>query len=145
MTFNSWEFLIFYPIVAILYFVLPKKLKWPMLLIASYYFYMCYQADLVYLIFGTTLVSWISSQLIEKTERRAVKCFWLTVTLVVSLGVLFFYKYFNFLSDSVTAIAAGLGHDIGSHTLELILPVGISFSRNCPLVISMNHLLEVQR
>ena len=127
MTFNSWEFLIFYPIVAILYFVLPKKLKWPMLLIASYYFYMCYQADLVYLIFGTTLVSWISSQLIEKTERRAVKRFWLTVTLVVSLGVLFFYKYFNFLSDSVTAIATAIGYDFGSHTLELILPVGISF------------------
>ena len=127
MTFNSWEFLIFYPLVAILYFVLPKKLKWPMLLIASYYFYMCYQADLVYLILGTTIVSWISSQLIERSESRAVRRFWLTVTLLASLGVLFFYKYFNFLSDSVTAIATSLGYDLGSHNLDLLLPVGISF------------------
>ena len=102
MTFNSWEFLLFYPIVAILYFLLPKKLKWPMLLIASYYFYMCYQADLVFLIFGTTLISWIASRIIEKSERRSVKRFWLFVTLLVSLGVLFFYKYFNFISESIS-------------------------------------------
>ena len=57
MTFNSWEFLLFYPIVLLLYFVLPKKCKWPMLLIASYYFYMCYQAELVFLILGTTFIS----------------------------------------------------------------------------------------
>jgi len=57
MTFNSWEFLIFYPIVALLYFVLPKKFKWPMLLVASYYFYIFYQARLVFLILATTLIS----------------------------------------------------------------------------------------
>ena len=127
MTFNSWEFLLFYPIVAILYFILPKRMKWPMLLIASYYFYMCYQAELVFLIFGTTLISWISSMIIEKSERRGVRRFWLTLTLITSLGVLFFYKYFNFLSGSVTGIAEYLGYDIGSLTLNLILPVGISF------------------
>ena len=127
MTFNSWEFLLFYPIVALLYFVLPKKLKWPMLLIASYYFYMCYQAELVILIFGTTLVSWVASNIIEKTESRRVKRFWLVLTLAVCLGVLFFYKYFNFISGSVTGLFALFGADIGSLTLNLLLPVGISF------------------
>ena len=124
MTFNSWEFLIFYPIVALLYFALPKKLRWPMLLIASYYFYMCYQAELVFLIFGTTLVSWLASHAIKKTESRALRRTALTVTLVVCLGVLFFYKYFNFLAGSLVTLFGG---EPSSVALNLILPVGISF------------------
>ena len=96
MTFNSWEFLLFYPIVALLYFVLPYKLRWPMLLIASYYFYMCYQAELVFLIFGTTLVSWLMSNIIERTNKLWLKRLSLIITLTACFGVLFFYKYFNF-------------------------------------------------
>ena len=77
MTFNSWEFLVFYPIVLLLYFALPKKLKWPMLLFASYFFYMYYSPALVILIFATTLISWISARAIEKTERKAPRKLWL--------------------------------------------------------------------
>ena len=127
MTFNSWEFLLFYPIVALLYFVLPKKLKWPMLLVASYYFYACYQAELTVLILGTTLVSWVASNIIARTENRKIKKLCLTVTLIVCFGVLFFYKYFNFLSGSVTGIITMLGGTVGSFELNLLLPVGISF------------------
>ncbi len=127
MTFNSWEFLLFYPIVLLLYFVLPKKAKWPMLLIASYYFYMCYQAELVFLIFGTTLVSWIASRVIEGRKNSLVRKLCLAVTLVICLGVLFFYKYFNFLSGSVTGIITMLGGEPEPFMLNLVLPVGISF------------------
>ena len=127
MTFNSWEFLLFYPVVLLLYFVLPKKARWPMLLIASYFFYMCYQTELVFLIFGTTLISWISSRAIERTEKKKYKVLFLTITLVASLGVLFFYKYFNFLAGTVFDIAAALGSDAAPITLRLALPVGISF------------------
>ena len=127
MTFNSWEFLLFYPIVLLLYFILPKKLKWPMLLVASYYFYMCYQAELVFLIFGTTLVSWIASNIIERSENKAVRRACLTVTLVACLGVLFFYKYFNFLSGSVTGIISYFGGNPSPVVLNLMLPVGVSF------------------
>ncbi len=122
MTFNSWEFLLFYPIVLLLYFTLPKKCRWPMLLASSYFFYMCYQPQLVFLIFGTTLISWISAKTIERTKRRAVRKLALAVTLVVSLGVLFFYKYFDFLSESIFGI-----FDKDPIVLNLILPVGISF------------------
>ena len=97
MTFNSWEFLLFYPIVAFLYFFLPRKMKWPILLVASYYFYACYQAELTFLILGTTLVSWVASNIIARTEDKRIKKLCLTVTLIVCFGVLFFYKYFNFL------------------------------------------------
>ncbi len=127
MTFNSWEFLIFYPIVALLYFLLPKKLKWPMLLIASYYFYAFYQAELLFLIIGTTLVSWLSSLVIERTESRGVKKLMLTLTLVVCLGVLVLYKYFNFLAGSVVSIIELFGGQAPAVVLNLVLPVGISF------------------
>ena len=127
MTFNSWEFLIFYPIVALLYFLLPKKAKWIMLLIASYYFYAFYQADLLFLIVGTTFISWLASNIIAKTENKTVRKIWLAVTLVVCLGVLFFYKYFDFLADSVVSIINLLGGEAPPVVLNLILPVGISF------------------
>lgn len=127
MTFNSWEFLLFYPIVALLYFILPKKFKWPVLLIASYYFYMCYQAELVFLIFGTTLISWLSANMISRTENKGAKRFWLTLTLIICLGVLFFYKYFNFLTGSVSGIISYFGGEPSRLVLDLVLPVGISF------------------
>lgn len=127
MTFNSWEFLLFYPIVALLYFVLPKKLKWPMLLVASYYFYMCYRADLVVLILLTTLVSWGMSMLVERTESKRLRRLYLTLTLVVCLGVLFFYKYFDFLSVSAFSLVRLFGVEASPLILDLALPVGISF------------------
>ena len=127
MTFNSWEFLLFYPIVALLYFLLPRRTKWVMLLIASYYFYMCYQAELVFLIAGTTLVSWVASLIIEKCDKTAVRRTCLTVTLVVCLGVLFFYKYFNFLAGSALDVMRFFGAEPDPIALNLILPVGISF------------------
>lgn len=124
MTFNSVEFLIFYPIVLALYFILPRVARWPMLLIASYYFYMCYNPALVVLIFGTTLVSWVCSLLTEKTERRWLRKLYLTITLIVSFGVLFFYKYFDFISISITNVIDKSADPV---LLNLALPVGISF------------------
>jgi D-alanyl-lipoteichoic acid acyltransferase DltB (MBOAT superfamily) len=127
MTFNSFEFLIFYPLVILLYFALPKKLKWPVLLLASYYFYIFYQPDLVFLIFGTTLVSWVASNVIAKTKSRGTKRFCLAITLIVCLGVLFLYKYANFILDSVGSVASYFGMEAPKIVLDLVLPVGISF------------------
>ena len=127
MTFNSLEFLIFYPIVALLYFLLPRRAGWIMLLLASYYFYMCYQAELVVLILGTTLISWLASHAIVRTQKRWARRLWLALTLVVCFGVLFFYKYFNFLSGTVTGLINLFGGEVSAFELKLLLPVGISF------------------
>ena len=124
MNFNSIEFLIFYPIVLLLYFVLPRAMRWPMLLIASYFFYMSYNPSLVVLIFGTTLVSWLASKFIEKTDSVALRRLLLSLSLITSLGVLFFYKYFDFLSSSFTSFFAPTTDPV---LLNLVLPVGISF------------------
>ncbi len=127
MIFNSFEFLIFFPIVLVLHFVLPLKLRWIALLIASYYFYISWNPELIYLIVFTTIVSYASAIVINKSKSTTVRKMWLTLTLVVCLGILFFYKYFNFLSTSVTEILRRFALPVNDVTLDLILPVGISF------------------
>ena len=123
MVFNSFGFLIFFPIFFLLYKVLPLKVRWVMMLALSYFFYMSWQADLIYLILFTTLVSYLCARMIEKNaERPGLRKFYMITAVTVSLLVLFFFKYFNFLSNTVTAIFG-----LSEFTLDLILPVGISF------------------
>jgi len=127
MNFNSIEFLVFYPIVLLLNFVVPLKYRWIALLAFSYYFYMSWNPSLIFLILFTTLVSWVCSLIIEKTDKQAVKKLCITVTLLICLGVLFFFKYYNFLANSFSALLTLFGTPNTDFTLNLILPVGISF------------------
>lgn len=100
-------------------FVVPRKYRWIPLLIASYYFYMTWSAKLFFLILFTTGVSYASGILIEKKPNH--KKLWMIISVVASLSVLFFFKYYNFLAGSI-------GNFFGADfTLNLILPVGISF------------------
>lgn len=127
MTFNSLPFLIFYPAVLLLYFLFPRRARLPLLLAASYFFYMYYQPTLIVLILATTLVSWLASLGISRSESRSVRRALLSITLIVCLGTLFFYKYFNFLSESIFGIASLFGAEASPIVLSLVLPVGISF------------------
>ncbi len=127
MTFNSLQYLIFFPIVAILHFVIPTKYRWIMLLAASYYFYMSWNPNLVFLIAFTTAVSYASGRLMAGTDSKNARKAYMIVTVVACLGVLFFYKYFNFLSSSVTGLLRLFRLPVEDHLLDLILPVGISF------------------
>ncbi len=127
MVFNSFSFLIFFPIVLLLYRIIPKKIRWLMLLAASYYFYMSWQPDLIYLILFTTAVSYLCAIGIEKASKKGLKKLLLVTAIVASLSVLFFFKYFNFLSRNITALLNLIRIPVGEFTLNLILPVGISF------------------
>jgi len=127
MNFNSIEFLIFYPIVLLLNYIVPLKYRWIALLAFSYYFYMSWNPSLIFLILFTTLVSWVCSLIIEKTDKQSVKKLCITVTLLICLGVLFFFKYYNFLANSFSALLTLFGTPNTDFTLNLILPVGISF------------------
>ena len=119
MNFNSFQFLIFYPIVAVLNYVVPRKYRWIPLLIASYYFYLSWNAKLFFLILFTTAVSYASGLLIEKKPKQ--KMLWMIISIVSSLSILFFFKYYNF-------VAGTIGNFFGADlTLQLVLPVGISF------------------
>lgn len=127
MLFNSLAFAIFLPIVFILYWAFPHKYRWIILLVASYYFYMSWNVKYVVLILLTTFVSYICGILVEKTDKKSMKIFWMVSALVVCLGVLFFFKYFNFISESVAAICNSIAIPMQPITLNLVLPVGISF------------------
>lgn len=127
MTFNSIEFLIFYPIVLLLNFLVPLKYRWIPLLAASLYFYMSYSAELIFLIVFTILVSWVCSLIIEQSDNKHVRRTCLVVTLVVCLGVLAFFKYYNFLAGSVSGIVGLFTGTKPDYSLDLLLPVGISF------------------
>ena len=127
MTFNSLQFLIFFPVVTILYYLMPQRFRWVWLLLASYFFYMSWNPSLVFLILFTTVVSYGAALLIEKTDSKKLKKLCLIAALAASLGVLFFFKYFNFLSSTVTAVCRWFYPAAREHLLDLILPVGISF------------------
>lgn len=127
MTFNSLSFLIFFPVVTVLYFLLPQRWRWVWLLAASYYFYMSWNPALVFLILFTTLVSYWAGIRLEDTQDAKKRHSYLLITLIASLGVLFFFKYFNFLSLSITGLLRAFSLDVDDLVLQLILPVGISF------------------
>lgn len=122
MLFNSLSYAIFLPLVFIIYWLLPNKYRWILLLIASYYFYMSWNAKYVFLIFITTFTSYLCAILIEKNREH--KKLILTITLLVCLGILFVFKYFNFFFESINYL---LGNKLHSISLNLLLPVGISF------------------
>ncbi len=119
MNFNSIQFLLFYPIVVVLNYVVPHKYRWIPLLIASYYFYMTWNAKLFFLILFTTSVSYASGIFIERKPHH--KKLWMIISVISSLSVLFFFKYYNFVAGNIDNF---FGSDF---TLNLILPVGISF------------------
>ena len=127
MLFNSWQFLVFLPVVLILYFVLPKKIRHYELLVASYFFYMFWNWKLVFLILGVTLVSYLAGLFIPKLNKKAYKNLLLLATLVASLGVLVFFKYFDFMANSVVGIINMFNGSAKWDSLNLILPIGISF------------------
>ena len=127
MVFNSFTFLLFFPIVFLMYKLIPLKYRWVMLLVVSYYFYMRWQPDLIYLILFTTAVSYGCAIMIDRTESQKKKKAYMIVAVVASLSVLFFFKYFNFLAENVELVFDFIGIPVDDLTLNLILPVGISF------------------
>ena len=127
MLFNSIQFIYFFPIVVLLYFLSPYKWRWLILLISSYYFYMSWNINYVFLILFTTIISYGSAIFIEKSQTEKEKKIYLFVSVTASLGVLFFYKYFNFFGASLNELFSSFQSDVKIPYIELLLPVGISF------------------
>ena len=127
MNFNSLSFLIFLPITVFLYWVLPHRFRWIMLLAASYFFYMSWNVWLGFLMFVTCLVAYLCSLLISRTEKKKVKKLGLAIAVVFCLGVLIFFKYINFLLENLTGVIRLFGGEIDDISLNILLPVGISF------------------
>lgn len=128
MLFNSFEFLIFFPAVCLIYFILRGN-KWriPFLLIASYYFYMNWKPAYAILILTSTIITYFSGILIEKHDEKRTQKTFLTISLVINFAILFVFKYFNFINESVFHLLDCCGLRWNVPNLDVLLPVGISF------------------
>lgn len=127
MLFHSFAFAVFLPAVFILYWALPHKFRWILLLAASYYFYMSWNVKYVLLILFTTAISYGAARWLEREQRPKRRKWILAGTATLCLGVLFFFKYFNFVSASVADCLKLFAIPLNPLTLNLLLPVGISF------------------
>lgn len=136
MLFNSIDFLIFFPIVTLIYFVIPKKLKTLWLLVASYYFYMCWNPKYALLIALSTLITYGSGLLLSHIhEQKTIpakkqvlyKKIVVAVSFISNLGILAVFKYANFILANIYSVFHAAGFDFTERTLDLLLPVGISF------------------
>lgn len=127
MLFNSLHYLLFFPAVVLIHFMLPQRFRWVFLLAASYYFYMCWKPEYIILIMASTLVDYYAALAMGRTDSRQKRKKFLILSLVTNLGLLFAFKYFNFFSDSTRAILQQFNIFYDSPVLDVLLPVGISF------------------
>ena len=129
MLFNSFEFLLFFPIVCIIYFLLGRnKYRNPFLLLASYYFYMNWKPVYAVLILTSTILTYACGLLVEKyAEDKGKQKTFLVTSLLINFGILFIFKYFNFINESVFSVLSSFGLRWSVPNLDVLLPVGISF------------------
>ena len=130
MLFNSIDFIIFLPIVFVGYWYLNTKhlrLQNIFLLIASYLFYGWWDYRFLVLIIFSTIVDYYVGKAIYNTEDRAKRKYFLWISLLANIGLLGFFKYYNFFLDNFITAFTFFGHQFGGSSLNIILPVGISF------------------
>ena len=128
MQFNSLQFMIFFPIVVVGYFVIPDKHKNKWLLALSYYFYMCWNAVYALLIFFSTFSTWICGNFVDKPNaRESTRKLFLGINVTVNLLILFFFKYYGMFADLVSRLFGAVGIAVQLPALSVLLPVGISF------------------
>lgn len=127
MNFNSFTYCVFLALIVFLHFQLPQRWRWVLLLVASYYFYMSWNANYAILLVASTFIDWLLSIWIENTPDRRRKRLYLLVSLVSNLGMLFAFKYYAFAIHSLERAATFLGTSLEIPMLNVLLPVGISF------------------
>lgn len=130
MFFNSLHFAIFLPIVFILYWVIGAKSKINqnyILILASYYFYSCWDWRFLFLLVFSTLLDYVSGMKIEKSQTPFERKMWLWLCVTINLGFLGVFKYYNFFASSFAELVHSFGFTASPILLKLILPVGISF------------------
>jgi alginate O-acetyltransferase complex protein AlgI len=141
MLFNSFQFLFFFLIVWALFVVsrgIPRKI---ILLIASYYFYMCWSTRYIYVIWAITLIDFVAGLQIEKAATESKRRLFLGLSLLCNLGLLVVFKYCNFFTGSLHHAAHLFGLRYDPPLLSILLPVGLSFHT----FQAMSYTIEVYR
>lgn len=129
MQFTTFEFAVFFPVVVLCFYMLPKKARTIWLLLASYYFYMGWNPKYALLILASTIITYICARLLDCFEesKKIPRKLVLVSGLVLNLAILIFFKYFYFLHDLLSDMMSVFGYGLKESTLDIILPVGISF------------------
>lgn len=140
MLFNSFSFLIFFPIVTILYYVIPKKWQILLLLVASCIFYMSFVPWYILILLTLITIDFFLAQTIEKHSGKERK-FFLIASLIANLGLLFTFKYFNFFNTNIASLADLLHWQYPLILLKIALPIGLSFH----IFQSLAYVIEVYR
>jgi len=133
MLFNSIEFIIFFPIVTLLYFLIPFKFRWLHLLIASCIFYMAAIPSYILVLFTLIITDYFAGRKIESTSNKKL---WLIISIAANIGILGFFKYYNFFISNINSATAA-----NFSLLHVALPIGLSFHT----FQSLSYTIEVYR
>src|SRR5258707_13126853 len=142
MSFVEFRFLWFFLLVFIVYWAMRNNTArkvW--LLLCSYAFYAAWNWKFTFLVLGSTTVDYIVGRMLGRSESPTWRRFWIATSVCVNLGALGFFKYFNFFVSSTSEFLAWLGLPASVNTLNIILPVGISFYT----FHSMSYTIDVYR
>ena len=137
MTFLSAPFFCFFPVTALVYFLLPRRGKNLWLLLASWFFYLCARPICLTLLLAVVVTSYAAGRLLAKGRGKGV----LAVCLALDIVLLFLFKYVNFALALAGQVLNGLGFDFSAPVLDIVLPVGISFY----LFQAMGYVIDVYR
>jgi alginate O-acetyltransferase complex protein AlgI len=141
MLFNSWPFWAFAAIVIPLYWLLPFKWQNRMLLVASYFFYGCWNWRYLYLIAGSTVMDYYLGLAVSRAATPRSRRTLVTISVVVNLLLLGFFKYYGFFSDQTSGLLHLLGIPVSLPVLHILLPIGISFYT----FQSMSYVIDISR
>lgn len=140
MIFNSFQFLFFFVFVTVLYFTLPHRYRWLLLLLSSCYFYMAFIPVYILILGFTIVIDYFAGIFLEKSSLKHKKLF-LIGSLVANIGVLAVFKYFNFISFNIHELLAAVGYSSPVFYLSILLPIGLSFHT----FQAMSYTIEVYR
>lgn len=141
MLFNSFSFLVFFTLVTALFFVLPHRVRWLLLLTASCTFYMFFVPIYILILIATIVVDYYAAIWIEDSSSPKIKKRWLQVSIVSVCAILFVFKYFNFFNQNIASVASFLHWNYPISALQIILPIGLSFHT----FQSLSYVIEVYR
>ena len=140
MLFNSFQFILFYIIVLILYYKVNHKFRWILLLLSSCIFYMYFKAIYILILLFTIVIDYFAGILLETTSSKYKKMV-LLLSLIANIGILVFYKYFNFFNENLGYIFHYFKIDYSISNLSFLLPIGLSFHT----FQAMSYTIEIYR
>ncbi|MEI6884166.1 MAG: MBOAT family O-acyltransferase [Bacteroidota bacterium] len=127
MLFNSIGYLLFLPVIVMLYYLLPFRWRWTLLLAASYFFYLLWRIEFVLVLMTATLVSYYAALKMGEIRIKKQRLKYLVITLLINVGMLAFFKYLGFFTGILNELAGISGTDLKIPYYNILVPVGISF------------------